>query len=92
MCYLVKILITSVAVISWVGCGGPISPTDQDQNTNDVCVSGDTRPGETVCGLNGEGLFGQVCSGGVWVDDASSCDGDALCINGTLQVGTTVCG
>ena len=57
MSYQVKILIISAAVVSWVGCGGPVSPTDQDQNTNDVCVSGDTRPGETVCGLNEEGLF-----------------------------------
>ncbi|MBU1239995.1 hypothetical protein KJ865_09815, partial [Myxococcota bacterium] len=55
------------------------------------CTEDATQVGTTVCGLNDEGFFVQLCNAtGTW-DDTAACTGTDICVNGTTQNGTTVC-
>ena len=55
------------------------------------CEEGTTRQGETVCGLNLEGVLGQVCRNGQWLD-TTECSGRDLCVNDDERQGSTQCG
>ncbi len=55
------------------------------------CSDGETQPGTTSCGLNGNGTLDLVCVSGEW-EDSTDCDDPDICINGTTQPGSTACG
>ena len=56
-----------------------------------ICENGSERLGTTICGLNNEGVFRQLCVSGEW-KDSSVCTGADICVNGSEEVGITVCG
>lgn len=55
-----------------------------------VCENGTTQTGTTVCGLNDEGFYVQICENKQWIDDTTNCTGTDECTNGTEQ--TVECG
>ncbi len=63
------------------GSGGGPSSTGGTGGGSVECVTGDTRSGNTPCGLNGRGTFQDTCVIGHW-STSLTCNDDDECIDG----------
>ena len=77
-----RLLLVVATSSLWSGC---------DSTQSSACEEDSSQPGNTVCGLNSEGVLMQDCVAGAWVDK-TTCTSTSVCANGTSQNGNTVCG
>ncbi len=56
-----------------------------------TCDDDETQPGNSACGLNGRGVFEQLCVSGAWQDSSTCLDPDE-CVDDATQPGSAPCG
>ena len=89
-------LVTGGALVLAAGCSGkmpqPFSFGSDGGVDGGGCQSGETRQGDSPCGLNQRGAFQQVCNANdVWEDSQDVCIDPDVCIDDATQIGDTDC-